>query len=84
MNSETDTIFHKENLSLDLKHLDVEDELGVWWDVRWCTSATVTKVSWDGDTTFTTDSKTGDTNIPALDDFTGAELELEWLSLLVC
>lgn len=66
----------------DLEELDIEDQLRVTGDTGESLLA-VGKVRRDGDTALTTDSHAGDTDIPALDDLTLAELEVERLALLV-
>lgn len=67
---------------LNLEELDIKDELGVGGDAGESLLA-VCEGGRDGDTTLTTDSHAGDTNVPTLDDLTLAELEGEGLALLV-
>lgn len=67
---------------LDLEELDIKDELGVGGDAGESLLA-VCEGGRDGDTTLTTDSHAGDTNVPTLDNLTLAELEGEGLALLV-
>lgn len=74
---------HKLAINLfDLQKLDIEDELGVTGDTGESLLA-VGELRRNGDTTLTTGGHTGDTNVPALDDLTLAQLEGERLALLV-
>lgn len=66
----------------DLEELHIEDQLRVTGDTGESLLA-VGEVRRDGDAALTTDSHAGDTDIPALDDLTLAELEGERLALLV-
>lgn len=67
---------------LDLEELNVEDKLGVGGNAGEGLLA-VCKRRRDGDTTLTTDSHAGDTDVPTLDDLALSELEGERLALLV-
>jgi hypothetical protein len=67
---------------LDLNTLDVEDQGGVLGDAGERLRA-VGVVGRDGDTSLTTNLHAGNTDVPALDDLTGTELEAEGLALLV-
>jgi hypothetical protein len=44
----------------------------------------VSHACWNYKAALTTDGHASNTNIPAFDDFTNAELELEWFALGVC
>lgn len=68
---------------LDLEQLDVELQLAVGRDARLSLVA-VGKVGGDGKSSLATDRHALDANIPALDDFTLADLEAERRALLVC
>jgi len=63
--------------------LDVEDQVGVGWDVRGRTLLAVCERSGDSEATFTSGGHAGDTDVPAFDDLADAELEGKWLALLV-
>lgn len=67
---------------LDLQQLDVEDKGAVCGDTR-NGFAAIGKVCWDGESALSTDRHTSNTNVPALDDLAGSELEGERLALLV-
>lgn len=67
----------------DRNALDVEDQVGVGWDVRGSTLLAVCKRGGDRQATLTTSGHAGNTNVPALDDLADAELEGERLALLV-
>lgn len=70
------------SILLDLKELDIEGELRVGRDTR-DTLLAVGKVRRDEDAAFTTSGHTSNTDVPALNDLALAQLEGEWLSLLV-
>jgi len=65
-----------------LKHLDVEYQRRVRWDTREGFAA-VGQASWDGDSSCAADGHACDADIPAFDDFAGAEGEGEWFAFLV-
>lgn len=67
---------------LDLEELDVEDQGAVGGDAG-KGAAAVGVVGRDGEATLATDSHAGNTDVPALDDLTLAELEGERGTLLV-
>lgn len=67
---------------LDLKQLDVEEQLRVGWDAGQALLA-ICKLRRDSKTALATNSHAGDANIPALDHFTFSEFEAERLSFLV-
>ncbi len=66
------------------QHLDVKYEFRVRGNLRWCTFAAVTEIRGDCQSSFTPNSHTHHTDIPAFDDLTSTELEAEGLALLVC
>lgn len=67
---------------LDLQRLDIEDERGVRRNVAHVLAA-VGEVRGNGDSPLAANLNALDADLPALDDFTGAQLEAEWLALLV-
>ena len=89
-----DPVMHTENLtcddkphyyptrSVDVDKLDVKDEcrvLGNAGDIL----AAICVLCWNGETTFAANSHALNTNVPALDHLSGAELERERFALLV-
>lgn len=70
------------SILLDLKELDIEDELRVGGDTGESLLA-VGQVRRDRDAALTTGGHTSNTDVPTLDDLALAQLEGEWLSLLV-
>lgn len=67
---------------LDLEKLDVKGKLAVSGDTGKGAGA-VGELGGDGEATLATDGHADNTDVPALDDFTLADLEGERLSLLV-
>lgn len=68
---------------VDSDALDVKDQVGVGRNVRGRALLAVRKRSGDGKATLTAGGDASDTDVPALNDFTDAELEGERLALLV-
>lgn len=66
----------------DRDALDVEDQVRVGRDIGEGLVA-VGQLGGDGEPALTTGRDALDTNVPALDDLADAELEGEWLALLV-
>ena len=74
---------NKEHSNLfDLKELDIEDHLRVGGNSG-KSLLSVCEMRRDRNAALTTDSHAGNTDIPALNDLALAELEAEWLALLV-
>lgn len=67
---------------LDLEQLNVENQLRVGRNAREALLA-ICEAGRDGDTALATDRHARDTDIPALDNFTLPELEVERLALFV-
>jgi hypothetical protein len=67
----------------DRDTLDVEDQVRVGGNVRRRTLLAICERSGNGKAALTSGGHTGDTDVPALDDLADAELEREWLALLV-
>lgn len=63
--------------------LDIEDEVRVGRDIRAHGAVTVAQFRGDGDAALATDRQAEDTDVHALDDLTGADLEGERLALLI-
>jgi hypothetical protein len=68
---------------MDTKALDLENQVGIAWDVRRGTPLAIGQTGGNRETTFTPGSHASDADIPALDHFANAEFERERLSLLV-
>lgn len=58
----------------------IENQSGVARNIWWHTSATVGKLGRDGQSSFTIDLHTNNSQIPSTDDFLSANDEAEWLS----
>ena len=69
--------------SIYLQALDIEHELRVRRNARHAL-ATVPEARRNSDSPLAADGDAFDANVPALDDFAGAELEGEGLALFVC
>lgn len=74
----------KQQHLLHAQDFEVEDELRVWRNLRWCTLAAIAETRRNGQPSLPAHSHAHDANIPAFDDFAGSELEAERFALLVC
>jgi len=72
-----------DNALLHAQQLDVKDQGAVGGNT-WKSFATVRKACGDGESAFTSNLHTSNSDIPALDDFASTELESKRLTLLVC
>ena len=68
---------------VNTKALDLEDKVGVGWNVWRCTPLSIGQIGGNGKTTFAASGDTSNTDIPALDHFADAEFERERFTLLV-
>lgn len=76
-------LLKNEHTLFNFQQLDVENKCGIGGNTRQGLLS-VCKAGGNSDTALTTGSHAGDTNIPAFDDFSFAELECEGLAFLVC